>query len=109
MKKTIISFWMLFVAIAFSQEKKITPILLSTQQLVVDEFITMDSFGYLYYIKGNVFYKQKENELFQKHIELIEFEQTLFKTLNEKYGDGDYDPITGVFSPKSIENNVEEL
>mgnify|MGYP006142431583 CR=1 FL=1 len=65
MKKTIISFWMLFVAIAFSQEKKITPILLSTQQLVVDEFITMDSFGYLYYIKGNVFYKQKDNELFQ--------------------------------------------
>lgn len=52
---------------------------------------------------------EKENELFQKHIELIEFEQTLFKTLNQKYGDGDYDPITGVFSPKSIENNVEEL
>ncbi|WP_396148902.1 hypothetical protein [Flavobacterium sp.] len=65
MKKTIISFWMLFVATAFSQEKKITPILLSTQQLVADEFITMDSFGYLYYVKGNVFYKQKENELFQ--------------------------------------------
>lgn len=52
---------------------------------------------------------EKENELFQKHIELIEFEQTLFKTLNQKYGDGDYDPITGIFSPKSIENNVEEL
>lgn len=52
---------------------------------------------------------EKENELFKKHIELIEFEQTLFKTLNEKYGDGDYDPITGVFSPKSNENIVEEL
>lgn len=52
---------------------------------------------------------EKENELFQKHIELIEFEQTLFKTLNQKYGDGDYDPLTGIFSPKIIENIVEEL
>ena len=52
---------------------------------------------------------QNEKELFQKHIELIEFEQTLFKELNEKYGDGDYDPITGVFTPKIIENIVEEL
>lgn len=52
---------------------------------------------------------EKENELFQKHIELIEFEQTLFKTLNGKYGDGDYDPLTGIFSPKIIENIVEEL
>lgn len=52
---------------------------------------------------------EKENELFQKHIELIEFEQTLFKTLNGKYGDGDYDPTTGIFSPKIIENIVEEL
>ena len=55
---------MLFSVIGFSQEK-ITPILLSTQQLEADDFITMDSFGYYYYIKGNVFYKQKENELFQ--------------------------------------------
>ena len=52
---------------------------------------------------------QNEKELFQKHTELIEFEQTLFKELNEKYGDGDYDPITGVFTPKIIENIVEEL
>ena len=52
---------------------------------------------------------ENEKELFQKHTELIEFEQTLFKELNQKYGDGDYDPITGVFTPKPIENNVEEL
>jgi predicted transcriptional regulator len=52
---------------------------------------------------------QNEKKLFQKHTELIEFEQTLFKELNEKYGDGDYDPITGVFTPKLIENIVEEL
>lgn len=65
MKKIVVSFWILFVAIGFSQEKKITPILLSSQQLIADEFIAMDSFGYYYYIKGNVFYKQKENELFQ--------------------------------------------
>jgi hypothetical protein len=65
MKKIIISFWMFFAALAFSQEKKITPILLSSQQLIADEFITMDSFGFYYFIKGNVFYKQKENELYQ--------------------------------------------
>jgi predicted transcriptional regulator len=52
---------------------------------------------------------ENEKELFQKHTELIEFEQTLFKELNQKYGDGDYDPITGVFTPKIIENIVEEL
>jgi len=49
---------------------------------------------------------EKENELFQKHIELIEFEQTLFKTLNEKYGDGNYDPLTGMFTPTDVEQNV---
>lgn len=65
MKKIILSFWLFFVAIGFSQEKKIAPILLSNLPLVADEFVNIDSFGYYYYIKGNVFYKQKESELFQ--------------------------------------------
>lgn len=51
---------------------------------------------------------QKENEFYQKHIELVEFEQNLFKSLNEKYGDGNYDPITGLFTPLSDEKNVSE-
>lgn len=51
---------------------------------------------------------QKENEFYQKHTKLIEFEQNLFKSLNEKYGDGNYDPITGLFTPLSDEKNVSE-
>lgn len=40
-----------------------------------------------------------EAELYGKHTELATTEQTLFKTLNEKYGDGNYDPETGIFTP----------
>lgn len=65
MKKIVVSFWMLLFVIGFSQEKKIASTLLSNLPLVADEFINMDSFGYYYYIKGNVFYKQKDIELFQ--------------------------------------------
>lgn len=65
MKKIIRFFWLFFVSVGFSQEKVINPILLSSLPLVADEFVTMDSFGYYYYIKSNVFYKQKDNELFQ--------------------------------------------
>ncbi len=65
MKKIIRLFWLFFVSVGFSQEKVINPVLLSSLPLVADEFVTVDSFGYYYYIKGNVFYKQKGNELFQ--------------------------------------------
>jgi len=40
-----------------------------------------------------------EDKLTTRHGELVETEQTLFKNLNEKYGDGNYDPETGVFTP----------
>jgi hypothetical protein len=40
-----------------------------------------------------------ENELLAKYKELVTKEDTLFKGLNEKYGDGDYDPNTGIFTP----------
>ena len=40
-----------------------------------------------------------ENQLLQKHAELQAQEQELFKGLNEKYGDGNYDPATGDFTP----------
>lgn len=65
MKKTIAFFLVFFVLVGFSQENKNPPILLSNTPLVADEFIDIDSFGYIYYIKGNIFYKQKEKELFQ--------------------------------------------
>jgi len=43
--------------------------------------------------------EQRETELTQQHSELVVKEETLFKGLNEKYGDGDYNPITGEFTP----------
>jgi len=45
-----------------------------------------------------------ENQLIQKHQELQQQEQELFKGLNEKYGDGNYDPTTGEFVPTPTEN-----
>lgn len=47
-----------------------------------------------------------ESELLEKHKELVNTEQELFKSLNEKYGDGNYDPNTGIFIP--INNEVNQ-
>ena len=44
-----------------------------------------------------------EAQLLQKHSELQQQEQEIFKGLNEKYGDGNYDPQTGEFTPTSNE------
>jgi uncharacterized protein YecA (UPF0149 family) len=41
-----------------------------------------------------------ENTLLQQYGELVTKEETLFNGLTEKYGDGDYDPNTGIFTPK---------
>lgn len=40
-----------------------------------------------------------EEGLIEKHQELQKKEQEIFKGLNEKYGDGNYDPITNTFTP----------
>jgi uncharacterized protein YecA (UPF0149 family) len=47
-----------------------------------------------------------ESELLERHKELVNTELELFKNLNEKYGDGNYDPNTGVFTP--INNEVTQ-
>jgi hypothetical protein len=47
-----------------------------------------------------------ETGLFEKHKELVKTEQELFLGLNEKYGDGNYDPITGIFTP--VNNEVTQ-
>jgi hypothetical protein len=44
-----------------------------------------------------------EFQIQQRHDELLQSEDILFKSLNEKYGDGNYDPNTGIFTP--IEKN----
>ena len=50
-----------------------------------------------------------ESDLLKKHSELQQTEQDLFKSLNEKYGDGNYDPTTNTFIPveKSEEKVIE--
>jgi DNA repair ATPase RecN len=47
-----------------------------------------------------------ESELHQRHNELQEIEDKLFKSLNEKYGDGNYDPNTGIFTPSETQQSV---
>ena len=50
-----------------------------------------------------------ENELIEKHGNLQNEEKTLFESLNEKYGDGNYDPTTNVFTPvEKTEETVTE-
>lgn len=44
-----------------------------------------------------------ENKLIERYGELTKQEQELFNTLNEKYGDGNYDPQTGIFTPVKSE------
>ena len=48
-----------------------------------------------------------ESQLQQSHQELVQREETLFKSLNEKYGDGNYDPNTGIFTPIPKETVTE--
>ena len=40
-----------------------------------------------------------EDELLQKHSNLVQQEQEIFKGLNDKYGDGNYDPTSNTFIP----------
>ena len=47
-----------------------------------------------------------ESQLLQQHKELTEKEQELFKSLNEKYGDGNYNPETGEFTPIVTQNET---
>ena len=48
---------------------------------------------------------EAEENLLVQHQELVTKEQELFKTLNEKYGDGNYNPETGEFTPLEEETN----
>tara|TARA_B100000497_G_C7362488_1_gene234780 strand:- start:57 stop:353 length:297 start_codon:yes stop_codon:yes gene_type:complete len=50
-----------------------------------------------------------EKGIFDEHQALIEEENKLFQGLNEKYGDGNYDPNTNEFIPAEKETeNIEE-
>lgn len=49
-----------------------------------------------------------EQDLHNQHSALVEKEQNMFKGLNEKYGDGNYDPNTNVFTPSEQKEEVLE-
>ena len=49
----------------------------------------------------------QESQLIAQHQSLVEKEQELFKGLNEKYGDGNFDPATGEFIPTPKEETAE--
>ena len=48
-----------------------------------------------------------ETQLLERHGELSQKEQELFSSLNEKHGDGSYDPDTGVFTPQ-VDDSTQE-
>lgn len=47
------------------QEQTIVTEIISKEKIVADLFVGYDNFGYLYYTKGQVFYKQKGDEIYQ--------------------------------------------
>jgi hypothetical protein len=49
-----------------------------------------------------------EQDLMNQHSALVEKEQSMFKGLNEKYGDGNYDPSTNIFTPSEQKEEVLE-
>ncbi len=49
-----------------------------------------------------------EKQLIEQHQNLVKQEQDLFQGLNKKYGDGNYDPNTGEFTPSQKEETTSE-
>ena len=43
--------------------------------------------------------EQRQEQIEKEYIEVQQREQSLVKTLNDKYGQGQLDPNTGVFTP----------
>ena len=60
-----VAVYLFFFSNAFAQEKKITSTLVSKIKIEATTFVNTDPFGYLYYLKNNILYKQKDSELFQ--------------------------------------------
>ena len=52
---------------------------------------------------ANVQIDSDEEKLEEQHDNLVEKENELYKTLNEKYGDGTIEPTTGEFIPSTEE------
>jgi len=65
MKRIALFVFLLLNCISFGQNQKITAIPLETIPLQADTFIGVDGLGYLYYIKDNVFFKQKDTQIWE--------------------------------------------
>ena len=50
-----------------------------------------------------------EGELLNQHSNLQLEEQNMFKGLNEKYGDGNYEPTTNVFTPTEQPKKKDDI
>ena len=53
--------------------------------------------------------EQQEASLIELHQESVKKESELFKGLNEKYGDGNFDPKTGEFIPAPKEETADSV
>ena len=62
MKNFILIFLFLTCVTAFSQEQKLLVSRYETVDLVVDKFVGIDKFGFQYFIKNNVLFKQKNGQ-----------------------------------------------
>lgn len=62
MKNLILLFLLTFSAIATAQEQKLLVSRYETIDLVMDRFIGIDKFGFRYFIKNNVLFKQKDGQ-----------------------------------------------
>ena len=51
---------------------------------------------------------EMEEELLKQHSSLVVKESEMFKSLNEKYGDGNYDPTSNTFIPAETTKEKEE-
>jgi hypothetical protein len=71
MKRIILIVFLLWNSIGFSQNKELTATLLQSIPLKADNFVGFDALGFCYFIKDNIFFKQKKDESWQyKNISL---------------------------------------
>ncbi|RZK11001.1 MAG: hypothetical protein EOO46_08420 [Flavobacterium sp.] len=62
MKKLIRIFLLLTAIASFSQEQKLLVSRYETVDLVMDNFVGIDKFGFRYFIKNNILFKQKDRQ-----------------------------------------------
>ena len=71
MKKPLVLFFILFIAVSYGQDKIFVATKLDSIALAADNFLGYDQFGYFYSIKTNVLSKSKKEETFEyKNISL---------------------------------------